>query len=73
MRRQLVEYDQPVGMGGVQYPNLGEGGGGNEFRRKDHYIFLQSVLLSPYNLGNEAACFFSFLFFLFGMRINVFM
>uniref|UniRef100_A0A7I4BAG9 Nuclear cap-binding protein subunit 2 n=1 Tax=Physcomitrium patens TaxID=3218 RepID=A0A7I4BAG9_PHYPA len=38
VRRQLVEYDQPVGMGGVQYPNLGEGGGGNEFRRgKDRH------------------------------------
>lgn len=53
VRRQLVEYEQPVGMGGVQYPGLGEGGGagggGNEFRRKDPYK-LQSLIFLTVNI-----------------------
>lgn len=52
VRRQLVEYEQPVGMGGVQYPGLGDGGGGgggNEFRRKDP-CKLQNMILVIVNI-----------------------
>jgi hypothetical protein len=44
-----VEYEQPVGMGGVQYPGLGDGvgggGGGNEFRRKNPYKLQNGILI----------------------------
>lgn len=61
VRRQLVEYEQPVGMGGVQYPGLGDGGGGgggggNEFRRKDPYEFQNRILTISIFRKRECVC-----------------
>ena len=47
-----MEYEEPVGMGGVQYPGLGEGGGGgNEFRRKDPYKFQYLITVYSFTLS----------------------